>query len=284
MSNLEEKIIAVEKEIRETPYHKGTEHHIGRLKARLARLLARSQAGKKKYGFGFALKKEGDATVVLVGPPSVGKSTLLNCLTAAHARVEPWPFTTLTVIPGIMKYRGAQIQIFDLPGVIAGAAQGVGRGREVLNVAKTADLILLVVDVGNLGQIDGLLKETKEAGISLSPLIVINKIDIAKKRDLPLEAVLVSAEKNLGIDELKEQIWIRLGLVRIFLKSRWGKVNKDKPLIMRSGQSVLDVAHRIFPGNDSFSQPFLWGPHSLFSGQPVSLSRQLKDEDILSFI
>lgn len=284
MTKLEDKIALIKKEIRETPYHKGTEHHIGRLKARLAKAQNKLLFGgpRRAGGFGFAVKKEGDATVVLVGPPSVGKSTLLNRLTDAHARVEPWPFTTLTVIPGILVYRGARIQVFDLPGIISGAASGSGRGREVLNVAKTADLILLIVDVKSVSKIDGLVLEMKEAGIESTPLLVVNKSDIGKpKTGAP--AVFVSAKNGEGLEDLKGEIWGRLGLLRIYLKPRWSEVDLNKPLIMKKGSVVGDVAKKIFPDRDSFKQILLWGPSAVFPGQPISIERELKDEDLLFF-
>jgi len=45
-----------------------------------------------------------------------------------------------------IKYNGANIQLLDLPGIIEGASQGKGRGRQVIAVAKTADLILMMLD------------------------------------------------------------------------------------------------------------------------------------------
>jgi ribosome-interacting GTPase 1 len=52
----------------------------------------------------------------------------------------------LTCIPGVIEYNGANIQLLDLPGIIEGASQGKGRGRQVIAVAKTADLILIMLD------------------------------------------------------------------------------------------------------------------------------------------
>ena len=61
---------------------------------------------------------------------------------------SPPQFTTLTCIPGTMKYKGARIQVLDLPGIIEGAADGKGRGRQVISTARTCNLILIVLDSG----------------------------------------------------------------------------------------------------------------------------------------
>jgi hypothetical protein len=177
---LPEKIQAIEEEMKRTQIHKHTEHHVGLLKAKLAKLKAeqeRSQSSKQG-GAGFELKKGGDCTVVLIGLPSVGKSTILNHLTNAKSRVAPYAFTTLTVVPGLLEYQGARIQILDLPGIISGAATGTGRGRRVLSVAKNADLIILVLDVFQPDQVNTLIKELYEIGIRLNtrpPNVTINR-------------------------------------------------------------------------------------------------------------
>src|SRR6056297_4235837 len=131
---LEEEIESIREEIAETPYNKSTEAHIGRLKAKLAEKkeeLEKKQQQGSGGGGGYAVQKTGDATVALVGFPSVGKSTLLNALTNADSEVGSYEFTTLTVNPGMLKYNGADIQLLDVPGLVEGAAGGVGGGKEV---------------------------------------------------------------------------------------------------------------------------------------------------------
>ncbi len=128
---LEEEIEALREEISDTPYNKSTESHIGRLKAKLAekkeKLQNQSSAGG---GEGYAVEKTGDATVALVGFPSVGKSTLFNALTDAESEVGEYEFTTLNVNPGMLQYNGGNIQLLDVPGLIEGAADGRGGGRK----------------------------------------------------------------------------------------------------------------------------------------------------------
>lgn len=164
---IEEKIKDIEEEIKKTPYNKATSHHIGKLKAKLSKLreesLQRSSGGSK--GQGFHVKKSGDATVVLVGFPSVGKSTLLNEITNAESKVGAYQFTTLDIVPGVMEHKNAKIQIFDIPGIITGASSGKGRGKEILSVARTADLILVVLDTLNPQHINVIINELRAIGI-----------------------------------------------------------------------------------------------------------------------
>ena len=92
------------------------------------------------------MRASGNARVGLIGFPSVGKSTLMSKLTGTHSEAAAYEFTTLTCVPGTIKYKGAKIQLLDLPGIIEGAKDGKGRGRQVISVARTCHLILIVLD------------------------------------------------------------------------------------------------------------------------------------------
>ncbi len=177
--DIQAEIRRLEEEIRKTPYNKATEHHIGRLKAKLARLKEEAERQRKKSGGEqFAIRKEGDATAVLVGYPSVGKSTILNALTGAKSQIGEYDFTTLRPVPGMLEYNGAKIQIVDVPGIIEGASKGRGRGREILAAVRNADLIILVVDVFTLDNTEVLKRELHEGGIRLDqkpPDVIIRK-------------------------------------------------------------------------------------------------------------
>eukprot|EP00548_Thalassiothrix_antarctica_P012976 CAMPEP_0194172038 /NCGR_PEP_ID=MMETSP0154-20130528/6561_1 /TAXON_ID=1049557 /ORGANISM="Thalassiothrix antarctica, Strain L6-D1" /LENGTH=407 /DNA_ID=CAMNT_0038884573 /DNA_START=89 /DNA_END=1312 /DNA_ORIENTATION=+ len=140
-----------------TQKNKATNYHLGTLKAKLAKLrndlLVEQSGGSGSGGAGegFDVARLGDARIALIGFPSVGKSSLLNQLTATQSEAAAYEFTTLTCIPGTMKYKGSKVQVLDLPGIIEGAAQGKGRGREVIAVARNADAILIVLDAGKEG-------------------------------------------------------------------------------------------------------------------------------------
>ena len=153
MPTTEDKIKELEAEYARTQKNKQTEGHLGLIKAKLAKLRRELEdQGSKSSGGGgergFDVKKVGDTRVGLVGFPSVGKSTLLTTLTGTKSEAAAYEFTTLTAIPGTMKYRGARIQILDLPGIIEGAATGKGRGRQVISAARTCDMIMIVLDAG----------------------------------------------------------------------------------------------------------------------------------------
>jgi ribosome-interacting GTPase 1 len=116
-----ERIRELEEEIRKTKYNKRTQHAIGLLKAKLAvlkeRAAQRASAGKARGDERYAVRKTGDGTAVILGFPSVGKSTLLNSITNAKSDIASYSFTTLRAIPGLMEYKHAKIQIIDVPGI-----------------------------------------------------------------------------------------------------------------------------------------------------------------------
>lgn len=167
-----DKIKEIEFEMSRTQKNKATEYHLGKLKAKLAayrnQLIEQSQA-KGPKGEGFDVTKAGDARVVMIGFPSVGKSTLLTKLTPTESAVAAYEFTTLTCVPGTIDYAGSKIQLLDLPGIIEGASEGKGRGKQVIAVARTADLVLMMMDASKGETQRALLEhELETCGIRLN--------------------------------------------------------------------------------------------------------------------
>ncbi|KAK7058366.1 Ribosome-interacting GTPase 2 [Paramarasmius palmivorus] len=177
-----EKIKEIEEEMARTQKNKATEYHLGLLKAKLARYrqqLLEPTSKSGPAGTGFDVQKSGDARVALIGFPSVGKSTLLSKVTHTQSESAAYEFTTLTAIPGVIDYKGARIQLLDLPGIVEGASQGRGRGRQVVSTAKTADLIVIMLDATKSEEQRRLLEiELDAVGIRLNK----TKPDVVFKR------------------------------------------------------------------------------------------------------
>ncbi|MEF8848554.1 MAG: GTP-binding protein [Candidatus Thermoplasmatota archaeon] len=365
LSEIEEEIKKIEKEIFETPKNKATEHHIGKLKAKIAKLRREAEQRKKEQtgGEGFNVKKSGDSTVGFVGYPSAGKSTLLNKLTGAKSEIGHYEFTTIEVIPGIMKYKGAKIQILDLPGLIKGASKGRGRGKEILSAVRNVDLILFIIDAQNKGTLKLMNEELYKAGIRINqkrPDVSIQKtgqgginvtstvkqenltiktiksivseyytnatvsirekinedqlidvlnenrvyvsaITILNKKDKLTEpeiknkiqeiekqgwkVIPVSAKKEENLENLKEQIFKHLKLIRIYMKPVGEQVDKEEPLILKKGDTIEDACKKIHKDfKKNFRYATVTGPSAKHELQQAGLSHKLKDEDILTIV
>lgn len=203
MSTILEKIAAIEAEMARTQKNKATAGHLGLLKARLAKLrreLIAPKGGGGGSGEGFDVAKTGDARIGFVGFPSVGKSTLLSNLAGVYSEVAAYEFTTLTTVPGVIKYKGAKVQLLDLPGIIEGAKDGKGRGRQVIAVARTCSLIFIVLDVLKpLGHKKLIEKELEGFGIRLNkrpPNIAFRKKD---KGGVNLTTLVTQSELDLDM-------------------------------------------------------------------------------------
>ena len=172
MSTTVAKISAIQDEMAKTQKNKATSYHLGQLKAKLAKLrreLIEPKSSGGGPGIGFDVAKTGVASVGFVGFPSVGKSTLMSKLTGTESEAAAYEFTTLTTVPGSLKMNGAAIQILDLPGIIEGAKDGKGRGRQVIAVARTCNLIFIVLDVLKpLNDLKVLTNELEGVGIRLN--------------------------------------------------------------------------------------------------------------------
>lgn len=147
---IEEKIRALEEFISSVPKHKGTENLMLWARRRLAELREELELRKrKKVGGGgpqFFVEKGGVAQVVLLGPPNVGKSSILARLTNAKPEISPYPFTTKTPVPGMLVYEDVQIQLVDTPPLNLVDTDSSLNNR-VLGLARNADAIILVFSV-----------------------------------------------------------------------------------------------------------------------------------------
>lgn len=218
MLTIDEQIEEIQEVLRKTPHHKATNGFIGQMRAKIARLKDKEmESGGKSGGGGggFTVKKQGDATVVLVGPPSAGKSTLLNLLTNAESKVAPYAFTTVTVVPGMLKHNEAYIQILDIPGLIEGAKEGKGRGREVLSVARGADLLLVMTDIKRVGAFANMVKELAGAGIRLNQTPPNVQIEKKISGGLEVHTNFPQMMDKESIKEIAREYGIKNGIITL---------------------------------------------------------------------
>lgn len=170
MADYKDQIKAIEDEISKTKYNKRTQFAVGLMKAKLAALKEKevARSSKKSVHQGYSVRRTGDATVIMIGFPSSGKSTLLNAITNANSEVGAYEFTTLDVVPGLLEYKGAKIQVLDVPGIVSGAASGRGRGKEVLSVMQSADMVLVLIDVLRPQAREVILREIYDSHLRLN--------------------------------------------------------------------------------------------------------------------
>jgi len=124
------------------------------------------------------------ADVGLVGLPNAGKSTFLNSVSNAAAKVGDYPFTTLRPQLGVVRHKGREFVIADIPGLIEGAAEGAGIGDRFLGHVERTRLLLHLVDgsaekpVESCSIVQGEL-EQYGAGLDDKPqIIALTKADL----------------------------------------------------------------------------------------------------------
>ncbi len=173
--------------------------------------------------FYLELRKIADAG--LVGYPNAGKSTVLTRISAAHPKIAPYPFTTLTPHIGVVDLPGfRRVTVADIPGLIEGAHANVGLGHEFLRHIVRCKLLVFVLDMaGSEGRepIEDLQKLRKELDLHDPLLSERPWVVVANKMDLPeaeeklahfrgrykkLEVIPISAERGDGIDLLKQRL------------------------------------------------------------------------------
>ncbi|MFC1742043.1 OBG GTPase family GTP-binding protein [Nanoarchaeota archaeon] len=226
-----DRIKELETELSKIKYNKATQHHYGLVRAKIAELKKKEtlRASKGPQTTGYSVRKSGDATIILVGFPSAGKSSLLNEITNANSPVGAYEFTTLDVVPGLLEYKDAKIQILDVPGIVQGAASGRGRGREVLSVLQNADMALILVDALrpnalkviekeifdshlrlNKRKPDVRIKKKSKGGVNIGKTVKLDTLDDQTIRTICKEMRVNNADilirTKIGVDDLIDVI------------------------------------------------------------------------------
>ena len=239
-----------------------------------------------------AVRREGAAQIALVGPPNVGKSSLLQALSAIQIKTGDYPFTTLRPVPALTRIGGVLVQLVEIPGLISGATEDRGGGRALLGVLRSADAILYCCRASHgAEQLQVARREVEAAGIEKDALIAATWADEASGRDVArlraafpdLEVVPVSILDNTSLDALRAAIWRLTGLLRVYLRSN-GVVD-DEPLPLRPGATIIDVADSVHHDlAATLSGARVWGPSARFDGQRVGGAHAVQDGDIVEIL
>lgn len=239
-----------------------------------------------------AVRREGAAQVALVGPPNVGKSSLLQALSEIQIKIGDYAFTTLRPVPSLVRIHGVLIQLVEIPGLIEGASEDRGGGRALLGVLRGADAIVYCVDAaGSLDALRAVRREVELAGIGHPSLLVVTKMDEAApdafgrvRAAFPdLAAIPVSILDDASLDALKDAVWRITGLLRVYL--RHGADVDDDPLALPVGATVIDVAAAIHKDlAEGFRAARIWGPSARFPGQRVGRDHPVADGDTVEVL
>ena len=243
----------------------------------------------------FAVKKEGDFQVALIGAPNSGKSSLLKALSNIQIRVADYAFTTLRPIPALFDCDGIMIQLVEVPGIIKGAAKDRGGGKALLGIAKSADAIILLHDLTMPSdELDTILDELHKANINPPSLLVCTKFDCPgapenfakiQKQFLNFTTFAISAEKRINIKQLEDAIRELTGLIRIYPKSPLQKKAEDRPIVLPIGSTVEDLArsiHKELATQVKYAK--IEGTSAKFPGQKVGQQHVLADEDVVMLL
>ena len=239
-----------------------------------------------------AVRREGAAQIALVGPPNVGKSSLLQALSAIQIKTGDYAFTTLRPVPALTRIGGVLVQLVEIPGLLEGAADDRGGGRPLLGVLRSCDAIVYCVrSDGDVGELLTVRHEVLAAGIDKVAFVAATRADEASDEDITrlrmalpdLDVLPVSVLDDGSLDELRAAIWRLTGLIRIYLRKD-GAVAQE-PLALAPPVTVADVADAVHHDlGVQLTGARLWGPSARFDGQRVGREQELQDTDIVEIL
>ncbi len=251
--NSDERLSALQEMLSTLPKHKGTEVLKAQIRERMKRIKKEQiQAKKRRAGHAPVIKKEG-FQVAIIGFPNSGKSTLLAKLTNARPKISDYPFTTKEPEVGVMEFEGGQVQLVEIPALAERAAE---KQRDLLTLVTNADGIILLAD-------DDYQRKTIMGELA--------KFGIRKSVFYAAKGEPISPRKLFEFFDL----------IRVYTKEPGERTEKDKPVILRRGATVLDIAkeiHKDFANKLKFAR--VWGS-SKSPGQRGEKDHILRDKDIV---
>jgi ribosome-interacting GTPase 1 len=301
-----EKIAYLEEMLAVMPKHKGTDHLRADLRTKLASLTKSLDKKTATQRLSMTIERVGAAQVAVIGLPNVGKSQIVAGVTNATPTVAAYPFTTQAATPGMMTFGNVQIQLVDTPPLSERPPEWW-----LVNIIRRADGLLLVVDLSQdpvaqvetliaklyekrigLGEPENDVADTKDAPVSFKKTIIVgNKADLddggryyqalRSRFAARLPVVAVSATAGTGLDEMQQEIFRMLDIIRVYTKEPGAKPDMTDPMILKRGATVQMAAasiHKSFEQRMKFAR--IWGSGK-FDGVMVKRDHVLQDGDII---
>ncbi len=239
-----------------------------------------------------AVRREGAAQIALVGPPNVGKSSLLQALSEIQIKTGDYPFTTLRPVPALTRIGDVLVQLVEIPGLIEGASEDRGGGRALLGVLRSVDAIVYCARPGaDHAELEVVRREVAAAGIEKPAVLAATRADEAEPAQLAalaaafsdLEVIPVSVLDEASLEAFRAAVWALTGLIRVRLRNN-GSIDAE-PLALDPGATVADVADWVHHDlGASFTGARVWGPSARFDGQRVGRDHEVRDGDVVEIL
>ena len=182
-----------------------------RFKSSTNRAPRKKTNGKQGEEFWIWLQLKVIADIGIIGKPNAGKSSLLAALTRAKPKIADYPFTTINPNLGVSYYRGKEVTLADIPGLVEGAHKGIGLGDKFLRHIERCKILLHLIDLSE----DNLFNSYKKIKLELSNydknLIEKKEIIFFNKSDL-----LEDNEIDKKLKEFKKKVKTKYEIVSVY--------------------------------------------------------------------
>ena len=231
-----------------------------------------AQPGEPKEEHNVIMQLKLLADVGLVGLPNAGKSTLLSVITSAKPKIANYPFTTLEPNLGMVKYRDNRSFIMaDIPGIIEGASEGRGLGLRFLRHIERNSLLLFMIpaDTEDIKKeyeiLSGELEKYNPDLADKSRILAITKCDMLDdelkkglERNLPggIQYIFISAVANIGLNELKDILWVELNKETFQDKEKI--VHRNMDIIIVEDDDFIEEEEDIEEPEDKSDEEYDW--------------------------
>jgi ribosome-interacting GTPase 1 len=301
----EDKVEILEEMLTIMPKHKGTDKLRAGLRRKISKFKAQSQKkkGTSKRETAYSIDREGAAQVVVIGPPNVGKSSLIDALTNASPEVTDFPHSTWKPTPGMAPYENIQFQLIDTPPITKEYMD-----PWMADLIRRADIVVILLDLkrDTLEHLENTLsilqelrifpegapipEDLKKQPFVKKILVVVNKMDEPEEEedyevflelsDIKLPSLGISILTERHLTAFIEKIYEISEIIRVYTKAPGKEPDMNAPFVVPKDSILEELAskiHKDFTKKLKFAR--VWGG-AVFDGQMVQKDYVLQDGDV----